>query len=86
MKAAYLNAFIEDLNVHLSIKKDGAEFVRCLNIPVSMMALTTQLRGKKEEGWGRVCQVLEYTCEYDGIDDSTERQKGRRMGQGLSGA
>ena len=51
-----------------------------------MMALTTLLRGKKEEGWGRICQVLEYTCEYDGIDDSTERQKGRRMGQDLSGA
>ena len=51
-----------------------------------MMALTTLLRGKKEKGWGRVCQVLEYTSEYDGIEDSTERQKGRRMGQGLSGA
>ena len=49
-----------------------------------MMALTTLLRGKKEEGWGRVCQVFEYTCEYDDIEDSTGRQKGRRMGQGLS--
>ena len=52
----------------------------------SMMVLRTLLRGKKEEGWGRVSQALEYTCEYDGIDDSTERQKGRRMGQDLSGA
>ena len=60
-------------------------FVRCFNIPVSMMALTTLLGGKKGEGWGRVCQVLEYTCEYDDIEDSTGRQKGRRMGQGLSG-
>ena len=60
-------------------------FVRCFNIPVSMMALTTVLGGKWEEGWGRVCQVLEYTREYDSIDDSTGRQMGRRMGQGLSG-
>ena len=52
---------------------------------MSMMALTTLLGGKWEEGWGRVCQVFEYTREYDGIDNSTGRQMGRRMGQGLSG-
>ena len=51
---------------------------------MSMMALRTLLGGKWEEGWGRVCQVFEYTREYDGIDNSTGRQKGRRMGQGLS--
>ena len=51
-----------------------------------MMTLRTLLGGKREEGWGRVCQVLEYTSEYNGIDDSTGKQKGRRMGQGLSGA
>ena len=49
------------------------------------MTLRTLLGGKREEGWGGVCQLFEYTSEYDGIDDSTERQKGRRMGQGLSG-
>ena len=53
---------------------------------MSMMALTTLLGGKREEGWGGVCQVFEYTREYDCIDDSTGRQKGKRMGQGLSGA
>ena len=61
-------------------------FVRCFTISVSMMALTTLLGGKREEGWGGVCQVFEYTREYDCIDDSTGRQKGKRMGQGLSGA
>ena len=49
-----------------------------------MMALTTLLGGKREKGWGGVCQLFEYTCEYDGIEDSTGRQMGRRMGQGLS--
>ena len=43
------------------------------------------LLGGKKEGWGRVCQLFEYTCEYDGIDDSTGRQKGKRMEWGLSG-
>ena len=50
-----------------------------------MMTLRTLLGGKKEKGWGKVCQLFEYTCEYDGIDDSTGRQKGKRMGWGLSG-